>query len=196
MVASPHGGQKEHMMSGKWWKEGRKIQFHSLFWAKSEEEMGSGWDVQRGNFSSQKGNIRACVPPLSHQIPLQWVRRGGFCLLDRLMRQGSRRKDSGQREVMVGSWFLLTLSRYPHLINWTWEQFVCLFRFVLGCARLSCSPCPFLYSFLSPSVWETHKEGDLLASNHAGVTDETRLVQSRTCRRPAYKNTHYIGNEC
>lgn len=119
---------------------------------------GLNFKTQMGNFSSQKGNIRACVPPLSHQIPLQWVRRGRFCLLDRLMRQGSRRKDSGQREVMVGSWFLLTLSRYPHLINWTWEQFVCLFRFVLGCARPCLLDLPvFVFIPISQCVRSTQR---------------------------------------
>ncbi len=41
-------------MSGKWWKEGRKIQFYPLFWGKSEEEMDSGRDVQRGNDEQER----------------------------------------------------------------------------------------------------------------------------------------------
>lgn len=49
MVASPHGGQKEGMRSGKMMKRGAESsRFIPCSWGKSEEEMGSGRDVERG----------------------------------------------------------------------------------------------------------------------------------------------------
>lgn len=65
----------------------------------------------------------ALLPPSS---PIQRARRRGFYLLDRLMRQASRGKGPGQQGVTEGPEFVLTLSGYTNLINWTREQFVYL----------------------------------------------------------------------
>lgn len=107
------------------------------------------------------GKIRACMPlpPSSDPSLIQRERRRGFCLLDRLMRQESRSKGSGQREVTVGSAFLLTLSRYTNLINWTRERVVCLFRCAgraHACRFLAC----FYIHLCLPSVWRSNREGD------------------------------------
>lgn len=59
MVASPHGGQKERLRSEKMMKRGQEAPISFLDWGKSEE-MGSGWDVERGNDEQQSpcGEVR------------------------------------------------------------------------------------------------------------------------------------------
>lgn len=126
------------------------------------------------------GKIRIRVPlPLS-SIPslVQRVRRRGFCLLDRLMRQGSRSKGWGQQGGHGRASILINPVQI-HRFNKLNQGAVCLFSVCVGpctCMQVSC-----LLLYLFPSVWERERQRWRFAhTNQSGVTDETGSVEGNT----------------
>lgn len=99
------------------------------------------------------------------------IQRQGFCLLDRLMRQGRRSKGPDQKRVTVGVSILINPARYTDSVELI-QGGVCLFVYVCVRPEHSCASVASVYIclyFRESVCLKERRSMRFVARNHAGV---------------------------
>lgn len=102
------------------------------------------------------------------------IQRQGFCLLDRLMRQGRRSKGPDQKRVTVGVSILINPARYTDSVELI-QGGVCLFVYVCVRPEHSCASVASVYIclYFRECVWKRDRVWDLWPE----ITQVSRVVQ-------------------